>query len=66
MLHKAEVILFETKHEPCDTDVRLKLCRKKLYETKYLRYLGIKIHENLNCKIHIHDLTSKLKDLMQR
>ena len=25
-----------------------------------MRYLGIKIDENLNWKVHIHDLTSKL------
>ena len=56
---KTEVILSKTKHKPCDTDLRLKLCRKRLYKTKYLRYLGIKIDENLNWKIHIHDLASK-------
>ena len=39
---------------------RLKLCRKRLYKTKYLRCLGIKIDENLNWKMHIQDLTSKL------
>ena len=33
---KTEVILFKTKHKPCDTDLRLKLCRKRLYKTKYL------------------------------
>ena len=32
----------------------------RLYKTKYLRYLGIKIDEILNWKIHIHDLASKL------
>ena len=57
---KTEVILFKTKHKPCDTDLRLKLSRKRLYKTKYLRYLGIKIDENLNWKVHIHDLASKL------
>ena len=57
---KTEVILFKTKHKPCDTNLRLKLCRKRLCKTKYLRYLGIKVDENLNWKIHIHDLTSKL------
>ena len=57
---KTEFILFETKHKPCDTDLRLKLSRKRLYKTKYLRYLGIKIDENLNWKVHIHDLASKL------
>ena len=57
---KTEVILFKTKHKPWDTDLRLKLCRKRLYKTKYLRHLGIKIDEKLNWKIHIHDLASKL------
>ena len=57
---KTEVILLKTKHKPCNTDLRLKLFRKKLYKTKYLGYPGIKIHENLNWKIHIHDLTFKL------
>ena len=45
---KTEVILFKTKRKPCDTNLRLKLCRKRLYKTQYLRYLGIKIDENLN------------------
>ena len=57
---KIEVILFKTKHKPFDTDLMLKLRRKKLYKTKYLRYLGIKIHEDLNWKIYIHHLASKL------
>ena len=57
---KTEVMLFKTKHKPCDTDSRLKLCRKKLYKTKYFKYLLIKIDESLNWKIHIHDLASKL------
>ena len=35
------------------------LYRKRVYKTKYLKYLGIKIDENLNWKIHTHDLTSK-------
>ena len=51
---KTDVILFKTKHKHCDTDLSLKLCRKRLHKIKYLRYLGIKIDENLNWKIHIH------------
>ena len=57
---KTEVILFKIEHKPCDADLRLELCRKRLYITKYLRYLRIKIDENFNWKIHIHDLASKL------
>ena len=33
---KTEVILFKTKHKPHNTDLRLKLCRKGLYKTKYI------------------------------
>ena len=57
---KTEVILFKTKHKPCNTDLRLNLCREKIYKTKYWSYLGIKIDKMLNWKIHIRDLASKL------
>ena len=40
---KAEVIVFKTKHKPFNTDLRLNSCRKRLYKTKYFRYLGIKL-----------------------
>ena len=44
----------------CDSDLKLKLYRKSLCKTKYLRYLEIKVDGNLNWKTHIHDLNSKL------
>ena len=53
---KTDVILFKTKHKPYDTELRLRLCRKILNRTNYGRYLRIKINENLNLKIHIHDI----------
>ena len=53
---KTEVILSKTKHKSYDTASRLKLCRKILNRTSYVSYLGIKIDENLDWKIHIHDL----------
>ena len=40
--------------------LRLKLCRKILNRTNYVRYLGMKIDENLNWKSHIDDFASKL------
>ena len=57
---KTEIILFKTKHKPCDTDLRLKLCRTRLSEIKYVRYLGIQNDENLNWKILVNDLNFKL------
>ena len=37
---KTEVIFPKTKHKPCNSDLKLKFCRERLYKTKYLRYLG--------------------------
>ena len=57
---KTEIKFFKTKYKPHDPGLRLKLCRKILNRTNYVRYLVIKTDENLNRKIHIHDLASKL------
>ena len=56
---KTEVILSKTKRKPCDTDSRLKLCRKRLNKTKYVRYLEIKIDKNMNGKIHVSNIVTK-------
>ena len=57
---KTKVILFEFKHKPCDPNLTLNLYSERLYKTKYLRYLGMKIDENLNWKIHLDHVPSKL------
>ena len=46
MLQK-QVILFKPKKK-LDTDLKLDLCRKQLYATAHLRYLGILIDRKLN------------------
>ena len=56
---RTEVILFKTNHKLCNTNLRLKLYRKRLFKSKCFRYPGIKTDENLNWKIHIYDLMSK-------
>ena len=38
---KTEVILFKIKNKLLDTDLKLKLYRKRLYTTNHVRYLGI-------------------------
>ena len=40
---KTEVILFKTKHKPCDTDLRLKLCRTFNWET-HVHYRASKLN----------------------
>ena len=56
---KTEVIC-KIKHKTYDTEMRLQFCRNILNRTNYVRYLGKKNNENLDWKIHIHDLASKL------
>ena len=56
---KTEVILFKTKRKLCNTLTKDLLYVEKGCKNKYVRYLGIKIDENLNWKIH-DDLASKL------
>ena len=58
-MQKTEFILFKTKQTRWYW-LKAEVCRKRLYKAKYLRYLRIKIDKNLNWKIHIHDLVSKL------
>ena len=57
---KAELILFKPKIRKLDFDLKLKLNSKRLYPTKSLKYLVIKIGENLNWIDHINDIAIKL------
>ena len=56
---KTEVILFKTKHETCNTDLRFMLCRKGLWNKIWEISRNKKINEKLNWKIH-DDIASKL------
>ena len=40
--------------------IKIKLNRKRLYRTPSVKYLGVKIDENLNWHHHINELTAKL------
>ena len=45
---KTEIILFKPKSKQLDADLKLKLCRKRLYATTHVRYLGVLINDKLN------------------
>ena len=59
-MEKQRLYSAKTKHKRYDTELRLKLCSKIRYRANYVRYLGIELDENLNWRIYIHDLASKL------
>ena len=43
-----------------DSEVKIKLSRKRLCPTDSVKYLGIRINENLNWKHHVTDTATKL------
>ena len=57
---KTELILFKPKMKKLDFDLKLKLYGKRLYRTKSVKYLGIKIDEHLTWLDHINEITIRL------
>ena len=57
---KTELVIFKHKKKKLECPVRIKLSRKRLYPSNSIKYLGVKIDENLNWKDHIHDIATKL------
>ena len=59
-MKKTELVIFKHQRKKLDSPIKIKLNRKRLYPSKSVKYLGIKIDENLNWKQHIHDIAKKL------
>ena len=59
-ISKTEVVLLKSSKKLTDVPLKLKLNGKRLYPTNSVKYLGIKIGENLNWKQQISDITIKL------
>ena len=60
MREKTELVIFKHQRKKSDKPIKIKLNRKRLYPSKSVKYLGIKIDESLNWKQHIHDIAIKL------
>ena len=57
---KTELKIFKHQRKRLDSPIKIKLNRKRLYPSKSVKYLGIKIDESLNWKQHIHNIAIKL------
>ena len=57
---KTELVIFKHQRKELDSPIKVKLSRKRLYISKSVKYLGIKIDENLNWKQLIHNVAIKL------
>jgi hypothetical protein len=57
---KTEILIFKNPNKPLTYDLKLILDGKKLYPSKYVKYLGILIDPYLTWKYHIQSLAPKL------
>ena len=53
-------MIFKSKQKKFEGDLKIKLCGKRLYPTKRVKYLGVKIDTNLNWEYHINEISIKL------
>ena len=63
------MVIFQSKQNKLEIDLKIKLCGKRLYPTESVKYLGVKIDTNLtwqpvrfdtNLTWHVNDLSIKL------
>ena len=59
-MEKTELVIFKHQRKKLDTEIKIKLNRKRLYPSQSVRYLCINIDQILNWKDHINDIAVKL------
>ena len=57
---RLELVILNYQKKPTKFPIKIKLSRERLYSSKSVKFLGIKIYEYLNWKDHIHDTLTKL------
>ena len=57
---RTEIVIFKSKQNKFESDLKIKLCGKRLYPTESVKYLGVKIDANLNWEHYVNDLSIKL------
>ena len=60
MSKKTETITFKSRRKKYEGVIKLNLNRQRLHSSNNVKYLGIKIDENLNWKHHINEVSTKL------
>ena len=54
------MVIFKSKQKKLESDLKIKLCGKRLYPTESVKYLGVKTDTNLTWQHHVNDLSIKL------
>ena len=58
--NKTEFVIFRSPRKKIDCEVKLKLNGKRLFPSRYIKYLGVLVDEHLSWNYHINDLVKKL------
>ena len=54
------MVIFKSKQNKFEGDLKIKLCGKRLYPTKSVKSLGVKTDTNLSWQYHVNDLSFRL------
>ena len=54
------MVIFKSKQEKLEGDLKIKLCGKRLDPPESVKYLSVKIDTNLTWQHHINDISIKL------
>ena len=54
------MVFFKSKQKKLESNLKIKLCGKRLYPTESVKYLVVKIDTKLTWQHHVNDLTIKL------
>ena len=57
---KTQLIIFKHKNKKLEYLIKIKFSRKRLYPSKSVKYLGVKINENLIWEDELYDIVTKL------
>ena len=60
MQTKLSLLFFVVQEKKIDCEVKLKLNGKRLFPSRYIKYLGVLVDEHLSWNYHINDLVKKL------
>ena len=63
-VQKTELVILKHERKNVDSEVKIKLSRKQVYPTDSIKYLGVRIDENLNWKHHVSDIAIKWNTAM--
>ena len=51
------MVIFKSKQQKFEGDLKIKLCGKNLYPIKSVKYLGVKIDTNPSWQYHVNDFS---------